>query len=118
MWKAILDVMMTEETKQRSSMSSVISFRKERKGEEKEKEKGDCHAQFTCLSCPSYLDRFLTSVNKLEFRMIIPAVTREYTHGSLIYIIFTFQLQPYEDVSVWERSKLIYGAIATTNLPV
>ena len=39
-------------------------------------------SNFTFLSCPSYLDRFLTSMNKLEFRMDIPAVTREYTPGS------------------------------------
>lgn len=35
-------------------------------------------------------------------------------HVSSKYIIFTFQLQCYEDVSLWEHSKLIYGAIATT----
>ena len=34
------------------------------------------------MSFPSYLDRFLSSMNKLEFRMDIPAGTREYTPGS------------------------------------
>lgn len=35
-------------------------------------------------------------------------------HGSSTYIILSFQVPPYEDVSVREHSKLIYGAVVTT----
>ena len=53
-----------------------------------------CHAYFTFLSCPSYLDRFLTSMNKLEFQMDIPAVTREYTQGSCRNLRKPMRLSP------------------------